>query len=239
MNNKTIVIVVSLLAIAVFAGGAIYQKAKTANQETPVPTVTANIAEPETPQTNADNSETPENNPLIRPHSPVIGPANAPVTIVEFLDPSCESCKAFFPTVEGILEKNPNDVRLVIRYAPFHQGSKEAVGILEAARRQDLFLPVLSILFERQSEWAIHGAPDLNKAWEFAAQTGMDLEQGKKDAADPAIHTLLQQEMDDIGYVGVRGTPSFFINGTSLAQFGHQQLIDEVDKQIKMKKTQE
>src|SRR3546814_19849744 len=42
---------------------------------------------------------------LIRPHSPTIGPKNAPVTIVEFFDPSCEACRAFYPTVKGIVAK--------------------------------------------------------------------------------------------------------------------------------------
>ncbi len=70
---------------------------------------------------------------LIRPHSPIIGPKNAPVTIVEFFDPSCEACRAFYPTVKGIVAKYPKDVRLVMRYLPLHPGSAEAIVILEAA----------------------------------------------------------------------------------------------------------
>src|SRR3546814_18473997 len=55
---------------------------------------------------------------LIRPHSAVIGPKKAPVTIVEFFDPSCEACRAFFPKVKEILAAYPKDVRLVMRYLP-------------------------------------------------------------------------------------------------------------------------
>jgi thiol-disulfide isomerase/thioredoxin len=62
---------------------------------------------------------------LVRPHSPVIGPVNAPVTIVKFFDPSCESCRAFYPFLKQIMAEYPKDVRLVIRYAPFREGSDE------------------------------------------------------------------------------------------------------------------
>ena len=53
-------------------------------------------------------------------NSPVFGSANAPVTVVEFFDPSCEACRAFYPYVKQILAENPNDVRLVLRYVLFH-----------------------------------------------------------------------------------------------------------------------
>ena len=87
-----------------------------------------------------------EESNLIRAHSPVIGRADAPVAIVEFLDPSCEACRAFYPLVKQILDAFPGQTKLVIRFAPLHDGSDEAVGILEAARIQDIYLPVLEKL---------------------------------------------------------------------------------------------
>jgi len=72
----------------------------------------------------------------VRDYSPVIGLENAPVTIVEFFDPSCEGCRAMYPYVKEILAEYPDNVRLVLRYVLFHGGSEEAVRILEAARNQ-------------------------------------------------------------------------------------------------------
>ena len=63
----------------------------------------------------------------------MFGPSEAPVTIVEFFDPSCEACRAFYPFVKNILTQYPDDVRLVLRYAAFHGGSDQAIGTLEAA----------------------------------------------------------------------------------------------------------
>src|SRR5688572_19776127 len=55
---------------------------------------------------------------LTRPNSPVMGPAQARVTIVEFFDPACESCRAFYPVVKQIMAEHGGNVRLVLRYAP-------------------------------------------------------------------------------------------------------------------------
>lgn len=111
---------------------------------------------------------------LVRPHAAVIGPTEAPVTIVESFDPSCEACRASYPIVKEIMEIYPNDVRLVLRYAAFHEGSDEAVRILEAARRQDKFMAALEALLSRQPEWAKHDGPDLVLAWSIATAVGLD-----------------------------------------------------------------
>ena len=52
---------------------------------------------------------------LVRPHSPSLGPANAPVVIVEFFDPECESCRAFNPFTKQILGEYGDQVRLVLK----------------------------------------------------------------------------------------------------------------------------
>lgn len=70
----------------------------------------------------------------MRLHSPALGRADAPVVIVEFLDPACGTCRDFYPFVKQMMAANPEKIRLVLRYAPFHQGSDRVVAMLEAAR---------------------------------------------------------------------------------------------------------
>jgi protein-disulfide isomerase len=171
---------------------------------------------------------------LVRPHAPVIGRSDVPVTIVEFFDPSCEACRAFHPLVKNILAQYPEDVRLVLRYAAFHDGSDQAVGILEAARRQNLFEPVLEALLAAQPEWAMHGRPDLDRAWQAAASAGLDVEKARRDAGSAEIAAALQQDTNDVDTLGVRQTPTFFVNGKSMSSFGPQQLIDLVEGEVRL-----
>jgi len=169
---------------------------------------------------------------LVRPHSPVIGPPEAPVTIVEFFDPMCEACRAFYPIVKQILADFPKDVRLVLRYTPFHEGADTAVRILETARTQGRFVPVLEALMATQPEWAAHGAPDLDKAWGYAKVAGLQVQRAQGEASSPEITRVLEQDIADVKANNVRQTPTFFVNGKPLTNFGPQQLRDLVQREV-------
>lgn len=169
---------------------------------------------------------------LERFHSPTLGRQGAPVTIVEFFDPSCEGCRAFHPIVKQILAQYPDQVRVVMRYAAFHDGSDEAVRILEAARLQNLFQPVLEALYEAQPAWANHGQPNLEVAWQAAAAAGLDVARARADAQRPEIAATLKLDGEDVLAAGVKQTPTFFVNGKPLPSFGPQQLLDLVQSEL-------
>ncbi len=216
MNRNVIIAGTAAAAVAVFAlASTLYSR---------------NSAPPAVPQAAVESTT------LVRPHSPIIGPAKAPVTIVEFLDPSCETCRAFYPIVKQIMAKHPTDVRLVLRYAPFHEGSDEAVKILETARLQNVFEPVLEALFAKQPEWAMHGAPNLSRAWEVAKSAGLDIDRARKDALLPIHDELLKQEVADIKTIKLNRTPTFFVNGKPLTVFGPDELAALVDAEVKASK---
>ena len=90
---------------------------------------------------------------LVRPDSPTLGPANAPVTIVEFYDPECEACAAFAPIVKKIYNEYGGKVRLVMRYMPLHPNSITAATFIEAAGEQGKYWQAQELLFQKQSEW--------------------------------------------------------------------------------------
>ncbi|MFD2263502.1 DsbA family protein [Lacibacterium aquatile] len=213
MNRRLIVLLTALFAVVLFAGGAWYydrsQKAA----------ITAAVSTAE--------------GQLIRSHSPIIGPVDARVTVVEFLDPSCEACRAFYPILKQIMAMYPDQIRIVVRYTPFHQGSEEAVRILEAARRQMKFDPVLYALFAKQPEWAVHGAPDLAKAWTFAEAAGLHIERARREAYLPEVTEVIQQDMADVKAFNVKGTPTFFVNGKPLTDFSAQGLLDLIEGEVK------
>ncbi|QRM35279.1 thioredoxin domain-containing protein [Microvirga sp. VF16] len=212
MSKRVLVALTALIMVVAFAGGAfLYDRFGTEPEPTPASPVAST---------------------LVRPHSPVIGPPEAKVTIVEFFDPSCEACRSFYPIVKQILAAFPNEVRLVLRYTPFHEGSDVAVRILETARAQQKFEPVLEALLGRQPEWAPHGAPDLNKAWSFAGAAGLDVQHAQAEASSPAIDRVLEQDVADVKANNVQQTPTFFVNGKPLTNFGPQQLYDLVASEV-------
>lgn len=214
MSTRTgIVIFTALLAIAAFVAGASWYGR--AQQEQGASLAAAHAGSME------------------RPHSPVLGPAAAPVTIVEFLDPACEACRAFHPHVKQILRSHPERVRLVIRYAPFHGDvSVTGVRILEAARRQGRFEPVLDALMRGQPVWASHGAPAPERAWEFAREAGLELGTAREFNAGDTVEKMLEQEVADLQAVGVRFTPTFFVNGQPLAEPDPAALLRMVEEAL-------
>ena len=170
---------------------------------------------------------------MVRPHSPIIGNADAPVTIVEFFDPACEACKAFHPRVKQILAAFPRETRLVIRYTPFHrEASVEAVKILEAARAQEKFEPVLDALLNGQRAWTGQGTNADARAWAVAQSAGLDVELARKHVSSGSADALLAQDVVDLKAIGVRATPTFFVNGKPLPSTDPEQLFELVKSEV-------
>lgn len=169
---------------------------------------------------------------LVRMHSPVFGPQAAPVTIVEFFDPACETCRAFYPIVKNLMAQYPNDVRLVIRYAPFHQGSDLVVKLLEAAKAQGKYETVLEAVLAAQPFWANHSQPNIEVAFQAAEQAGLDLVKARLDIEKPGMQALLKQDIEDLTALQVTRTPTFFVNGRSLPSFGPEQLAGLVAEEV-------
>ncbi|MDZ7851652.1 MAG: thioredoxin domain-containing protein [Halomonas sp.] len=172
-------------------------------------------------------------NSLVRSHSPILGPDDAPVTILEFFDPACEACRAFYPLTKKILNTYPDQVRLVVRYTPFHgEVSETAIRVLEAARLQGVFEPVLEELLARQNQWAAHGSFDEAAILEIASQAGLDSTKAQEQLDSPEVQAVFEQDREDVKANQIRQTPTFFINGEQLDPFGMQELVDAVQREV-------
>ena len=169
---------------------------------------------------------------LVRMHSPTLGKADAPVEIVEFLDPACETCRAFYPAVKQMMAANPDRIRLVLRYASFHNGSDKVVAVLEAARKQGKLWPALEALLAAQAAWAPNHRPQVELVWRHLEGLGLDLERVRADMAAPEIARVIAQDLDDARVLNVTKTPEFFVNGKPLPSFGYEQLKDLVDQAL-------
>ena len=169
---------------------------------------------------------------LIRPHSPSLGKADAPVVIVEFLDPACETCRTFYPMVKQLMAQHPDRIRLVVRYAPFHKGSDKVVAVLEAARRQGKFWPSLEALLASQQDWASNHTAKVDLAWKYLEPIGLNMEQLAIDLTAPDVKQAVAQDLADANTLGVSQTPEYFVNGRPLPSFGFEQLRQLVGEEL-------
>ena len=170
---------------------------------------------------------------FIRDHSPTLGSDDAKVFLIKFTDPACETCAAFDPFVKQIMNAYPDKIKLVIRYAPFHDGADYFVKILEASKKQGKYWETMDIMYRSQSYWASHHKPHPQQISQFLPKVGLNIEQIKQDMNDPAIVKIIQQDLADAKTLNVQKTPGFFVNGKPLQEFGYQQLQYLIESELR------
>ena len=169
---------------------------------------------------------------LASEHSPTMGDPNAPVHIVEFLDPACETCALFYPMVKSWLNEVPDKLRLSIRHVPFHNGSEYAVRVLEAARAQDLYWETLEAMLATQSQWTQNHTVIPERILPAIESVGLNLTRLETDMNNFDIKVRMERDTKDAVFLKVRATPQYFVNGRELMEFGHEQLAALVRQEI-------
>lgn len=216
MSNKALMFIFSgVLLLVLFIVGSVLFKGQQADKIESVAMNNAEVFARQYPQT--------------------LGSPEAKVIITEFIDPGCETCASFSPFIKSALNAYPGKIKLVIRYAPLHQGADYMVKILEAARKQGKYWETLKVMYGTQSVWASHQNPQPQLIWQYLPQAGLDLDKLRKDMDDPEIARLIQQDIADAQTLGVHKTPGFFVNGRPLVTFGAEPLkaliLSELNKQ--------
>jgi len=171
---------------------------------------------------------------LERAHSPTLGDKNAKVTIVEFFDPACETCKAFSPLLKDMVKSYPGKIRVVLRYLPLHQGSDEVVKYLAAAQQQGKFWELLDTAYDTQGGWTRHHVVQLDEFAKILTLTSVDIEKANQDVKSADLLQRIQQDIADAKTLKVTKTPGFFVNGKPLVRFGFQEFIDLVGSEFKI-----
>ncbi len=169
---------------------------------------------------------------FIRDNVPAFGNPAAKVDIVEFLDPACETCKAFYPLVKKLMAAHPDKIRLYVRYAAFHPGSDQVIKILEAAHRQGKFWETLEAVFAAQDRWAPQHRPQAELVWNHIGGVGLDIRKLRQDMNLPEVEKTVQQGLADAKTLNVKATPEFFVNGKPLPSFGYDQLKNLVEEAV-------
>lgn len=138
------------------------------------------------------------------------GPADAPITIVEFSDFECPFCASVAPTLKQIEETYQGSVRVVWKHLPLssiHSYADGAAQAAEAAAQQGKFWEYHDKLFADQSKLApedlVQHAEDLQ----------LDMDRFEADLLDPANRKEVADDTAEADALGVSSTPSIFING--------------------------
>lgn len=170
---------------------------------------------------------------LIREDSPALGAAGAPVTIVEFLDPECESCRAAAPFVKQLLREYDGRVRLVVRYFPLHSNSVLAATATEAAGEQGKYWEMQDLLFTNQPQWGEQSTPQSALFIEYARSLGLNVEQFTAVLQGTKYAAKIERDRQDARALGARGTPTIFINGRQVQDISYASLKAEIDRALR------
>jgi protein-disulfide isomerase len=161
---------------------------------------------------------------LVRAHAATLGKPDAKVHIVEFLDPACETCRAFYPLVKKLMADNPDRIRLSVRLVAFHKGSDFVVKALEASKMQGKFWPVLERVLASQPSWTVQHTVKPELAWAQLTSLDLDLDKLKADMESPEVAKNVALDAQDARLLKVTQTPEYFVNGRSMTTFGAEQL---------------
>jgi protein-disulfide isomerase len=139
-----------------------------------------------------------------------IGPADAPVTVVEYGDLECPNCKQAAPAVKLLLHRFTGRIRFVFRHFPLAEVHPHAIGAAEAAESagaQSRFWPMHDLLFENQAHLKLH------QLREYAERLQLDLARYTFEMNDHVHLQRIREHMQSGSESGVRSTPTFFVNG--------------------------
>lgn len=143
-----------------------------------------------------------------------IGPAEAPVTIVEYGDYECPDCGRAFPIINRMLDEMDERLRFVFRHFPLssvHPNAAIAAQAAEAAAAQGRFWEMHNLLYENQDGL---GVPDLMR---YALRAGLEVYRFNADMASERFARIVKAHYDGGVRSGVKGTPTLFINGRRYA----------------------
>ena len=145
--------------------------------------------------------------------SPVQGPADAWVTIVEVSDFQCPFCGRAMSTMKEVEQNYRNDVRIVFKHnpLPFHDRAMPSALAAECAHDQNKFWQLHDKLFEHQTALK---DDDINK---YASEAGLNADKFKKCWSEKKYQKRIEEDQGLASRLGARGTPAFFINGRFLS----------------------
>lgn len=161
------------------------------------------------------------------------GPVDAPVQMIEYSDFECPACQLAQATLRELMTQYPAKIRLIYQHFPLsgHKFSPLAHRAAECAAHEKKFWEYHDRLYAEQSHWSASAEPPIEAFLSYARDAGLNVETFARCLADASVDQKIQQERLAGEDLGVRSTPTFFVNGRMVA--GILNLAEEVRKSIK------
>jgi len=216
MNNKVLGIIIVLVAISAFLGGATftqYQQKGVGPKAGVTPSPTAQQPEEPSAVLGAEDRGKIESG-----GAAVKGEEGAPITIVEFSEYECPFCKRYVDeTYFQIWDEYGDKISYIFHDypLPFHPHAQKMAEVARCAGDQNKYWEMHDLLFENREVWANKqdASADITG---YAQKLGLDLEEFNS-CLDSGQYTQAVKDDMALGQaVGVQGTPTFFINGNRL-----------------------
>ena len=148
-----------------------------------------------------------------------LGNSDSPVIVLEFLDPNCNHCKTFHPTMKYLVEKYGNRVRFAYKPVTLVGGPShsldEAMALLLAAE-EDVFAEMLELQFEHQ---APSTGLTVDQLADFADDIGMNASQFREDIRARRMEPMVRQTTQVFNNMGLGGVPSIIIGGRQVSSY--------------------
>jgi len=148
---------------------------------------------------------------------PVLGPANAPITVIAFSDFTCPYCQQAAEVLDQIIQARPQDVKVIFKHMPHGKDTPSQVAA-------EYF--VAASLQNDRAPWLLYksffSAPDKlsadaqNFAAKAAAQAGLDMKKLAADLKNKKINTIIEEDQADAKKLNVEGTPYFLVNNLTI-----------------------
>lgn len=139
-----------------------------------------------------------------------LGPADAPVTLLEYGDLECSYCGQAHPEIKAVLEQYPDQVRFVFRHFPItslHPRAQAAALAAETAGAHGKFWEMQDLLLRNQQHLELM---DLRR---YALEIGLEIGRFDQEIGDQRYIAHVNQDFDNGVNDGVNGTPTLFLNG--------------------------
>jgi protein-disulfide isomerase len=158
---------------------------------------------------------------------PIVGPSDAPITIVAWSDFACGYCYRVQFTLDALERLYPGQIRLVHRFMPLDRDDTIAAEAALAAAAQGRFRPMNDRIY------AVAGRVDRAGLELYARELGLDMVRFRADLDTGRHRAQIDADAKDAAALGLTGTPAFFINGRAVP--GAQPLkvfADAVDQEL-------